>query len=54
MAALKKNILDSLIEREILYQQSQKVGIQVTDQKVDDHWRALKSDSPMKPNIKMP
>ena len=42
MAAMKKNILDSLIEREVLYQQSQKVGIQVSDQKVDDQLAGIK------------
>ena len=46
MAALKKNILDSLIEREVLYQQSQKVGIQVTDQKVDDQLAGIKKRFP--------
>jgi len=46
LAALKKNILDSLIEREILYQQSQKAGIQITDQKVDDQLAAIKKRFP--------
>jgi peptidyl-prolyl cis-trans isomerase C len=46
MAALKKNILDSLIEREVLYQQSQKVGIQVTDQKVDEQLAGIKKRFP--------
>ena len=46
IAALKKDILDSLIEREVLYQQSQKVGIQVTDQKVDDQLAAIKKRFP--------
>ena len=46
LATLKKNILESLIEREILYQQSQKVGIQVTDQKVDDQLAAIKKRFP--------
>ena len=42
LAALKQNILNSLIEREVLYQQSQKIGIQVSDQKVDDQLAAIK------------
>ena len=45
-ATLKNNILDSLIEREVLYQQSQQVGIQVTDQKVDDQLAAIKKRFP--------
>lgn len=46
LAALKNDILDSLIEREILYQQSQKVGIQITDQTVDDQLAAIKKRFP--------
>ena len=46
LAALKQNILDSLIEREVLYQQSQKIGIQVSDQKVDDQLAAIKKRFP--------
>jgi peptidyl-prolyl cis-trans isomerase C len=46
LAALKNNILDSLIEREVLFQQSQKVGIQVTDQMVDDQLAAIKKRFP--------
>ena len=46
LATLKKDILESLIEREILYQQSQKVGIQVTDQTVDDQLAAIKKRFP--------
>ncbi len=42
MAELKKNILESLIEREVLYQQSQKAGIQITDKKVDDQLAGIK------------
>ena len=41
MAALKKDILENLIERELLYQQSQKAGIQITDQKVDDQLASI-------------
>ncbi len=46
LAALKSNILDGLIEREILYQQSQKDGIQITDQTVDDQLAAIKKRFP--------
>jgi peptidyl-prolyl cis-trans isomerase C len=46
LAALKNDILDSLIEREILYQQSQKAGIQITDQTVDDQLAAIKKRFP--------
>ena len=52
MAALKKNILDSLIEREVLYQQSQKVGIQVTDQTVDNQLAAIKKRFPSETEYK--
>jgi peptidyl-prolyl cis-trans isomerase C len=46
LAALKNDILDSLIEREILYQQSQKAGIQITDQTVEDQLAAIKKRFP--------
>ena len=46
LATLKKDILESLIEREILYQKSQKVGIQVTDQTVDDQLATIKKRFP--------
>jgi peptidyl-prolyl cis-trans isomerase C len=46
LAALKNDILDSLIEREVLYQQSQKDGIQITDQTIDDQLAAIKKRFP--------
>ncbi len=46
LAALKNDILNNLIEREILYQQSQKAGIQVTDQTVDDQLASIKKRFP--------
>jgi peptidyl-prolyl cis-trans isomerase C len=49
---LKNNILDSLIEREILYQQSQKAGIQITDQKVDDQLASIKKRFPSETEYK--
>jgi len=42
LTALKNDIIESLIEREILYQQSQKAGIQITDQTVDDQLATIK------------
>jgi peptidyl-prolyl cis-trans isomerase C len=52
MAKLKNNILDNLIEREILYQQSQKDGIQITDQKVDDQLASIKKRFPNETEFK--
>ncbi len=52
MAELKKNILESLIEREVLYQQSQKSGIQITDQKVDDQLADIKKRFPNEAEFK--
>jgi len=52
LAALKNDILNNLIEREILYQQSQKVGIQVTDQIVDDQLAAIKKRFPSETEYK--
>ena len=46
MTTLKNNVLDGLIEREMLYQQSQKVGIEITDQAVDDQLNAIKERFP--------
>jgi peptidyl-prolyl cis-trans isomerase C len=46
MATMKNDILNSLIEREVLYQQSQKVGIQVTDQTVEDQLAGIKKRFP--------
>jgi len=46
LVTLKNNILDSLIERELLYQQSQKAGIQIADQTVDDQLAAIKKRFP--------
>ena len=51
-AKLKDNILDSLIEREILYQQSQKAGIKITDQTIDDQLAAIKKRFPSETEYK--
>jgi peptidyl-prolyl cis-trans isomerase C len=42
IAALKKDVLDGLIEREVLYQESQKAGIKIPDQEVDDQMVGIK------------
>ena len=52
MAKLKDNILDSLIEREVLYQQSQKAGIKITDQTIDDQLAAIKKRFPSETEYK--
>lgn len=46
MEMLKKDILEGLIEREVLYQESQKAGIKVTDQKVDEQLAGIKKRFP--------
>lgn len=46
LAALKKDVLDGLIERELLYQKSRKVGIQITDQAVDEQLADIKKRFP--------
>jgi len=45
-AELKKEILEGLIEREVLYQESRKAGIKVDDQKVTDQLAAIKKRFP--------
>ena len=42
LAALKKDVLDGLIEREVLYQQSQNAGIKVDEQKIDEQIASIK------------
>jgi len=42
MVELKKDILEGLIEREVLYQESHKAGIKITDQKVNDQLAGIK------------
>jgi peptidyl-prolyl cis-trans isomerase C len=46
LGSLKKEILEGLIEREVLYQETQKEGIKVSDQKVDDQLAAIKKRFP--------
>jgi len=46
LAELKKNVLDGLIERELLYQQSRKAGIKIADQAVDEQIATIKQRFP--------
>jgi len=46
LTALKKDILEGLIEREILFQECQKTGIKIQDQAVDEQLAAIKKRSP--------
>jgi peptidyl-prolyl cis-trans isomerase C len=46
MVALKKDILEGLIEREVLYQESQRAGIKISDQKVNDQLAGIKKRFP--------
>jgi peptidyl-prolyl cis-trans isomerase C len=52
MEELRKDILEGLIEREVLYQESQKAGIKITDQKVDDQVAAIKKRFPNEDEFK--
>ena len=49
---LKKDVLEGLIEREILYQESQKAGIKVPDQKVEDQMAGIKKRFPNEEEFK--
>ena len=46
MQALEKDILEGLIEREVLYQESHMAGIKIPDQKVDDQLAGIKKRFP--------
>ena len=46
LKALKNEVLDGLIEREILYQQSQKADIKVDNQQVDEQMAGIKKRFP--------
>jgi peptidyl-prolyl cis-trans isomerase C len=52
-AALKKDILEGLIERELLYQESQKAGIKVEDKMVEDQLDAIKKRFPSETEFKL-
>jgi len=51
-AALKKDILEGLIERELLYQKSQTVGIKVEDQMIDEQLADIKNRFPSEADFK--
>ncbi|RLB87940.1 MAG: peptidylprolyl isomerase [Deltaproteobacteria bacterium] len=46
LTQLKKNVLEQLIERELLYQESQKKGIKVDQGAINEQWRTLKNRFP--------
>ena len=46
MQALKTDILEGLIEREVLYQESQKAGIKITDREIDEQIGSIKKRFP--------
>jgi len=52
MAELKKDILEGLIEREVLYQESQRAGIKIADQKVNDQLAGIKKRFPNEEEFK--
>ena len=52
MAALKKEVLDGLIEREVLYQESQKAGIKIDEQKVNDQMAGIRKRFPNEEEFK--
>ena len=46
MKALEKEILEGLIEREVLFQETRKAGIKISDQKVDEQLAGIKKRFP--------
>ncbi len=52
LAALKKDILEGLIERELLSQESQKAGIKIKDQTIDEQLAAIKKRFPSEAEFK--
>lgn len=52
MAKLKDDILESLIEREILFQESQKSGIEVEQKSIDDQLSVIKKRFPTEDEYK--
>ncbi len=52
LATLKKDILEGLIEREVLSQESQKAGIKITDQTIDEQLAAIKKRFPSEAEFK--
>jgi peptidyl-prolyl cis-trans isomerase C len=52
ITALKKDVLDGLIEREVLYQESQKAGIKIDEQKVNDQMAGIRKRFPKEEEFK--
>jgi len=52
LAALKNDVLDGLIEREVLYQETQKAGIKIDAQQVDEQLAAIKKRFPSEAEFK--
>ena len=52
MAKLKEDILESLIEREVLFQESQKSGIMVEQKSIDDQLSVIKKRFPTEDEYK--
>jgi len=52
MAELKKEILEGLIEREVLYQETRKAGIKIPDQKINDQLAGIKKRFPNEEEFK--
>jgi peptidyl-prolyl cis-trans isomerase C len=52
LATLKNDILDGLIEREVLYQASQKAGIKIDEQKIDEQLAEIKKRFPSEAEYK--
>lgn len=52
LTKLKKDILDGLIEREVLYQESQKAGIKVSDEKVNEQLAGIQKRFPSEEEFK--
>ncbi|UCD79320.1 MAG: peptidylprolyl isomerase, partial [Desulfobacterales bacterium] len=46
LTELKRDVLEGLIEREVLYQESQKAGIEISDQSVDEQLAEIKKRFP--------
>ena len=52
LAALKNDILEGLIEREVLYQESQKAGIKINDEKIDEQLAGIRKRFPSEAEYK--
>jgi peptidyl-prolyl cis-trans isomerase C len=46
LTKMKNEVLEGLIEREVLYQESRKVGIEITEQKIGDQMAAIRNRFP--------